>query len=65
MFEILDQHRYFRSMPVRPIWLGQEIVNEIDPARTKQRERLLEMREFAWPRVRVGSNRSDSSALAE
>ena len=40
-------------MPVGPVGLGQEIINEIDPARAKQRESLFKMRELAWPRVRV------------
>ena len=40
-------------MPFRPVRLGQQIVNEIDSARSQKCERLVKMTELAGPRIGV------------
>ena len=51
--QVADEQWHFRGVPVRPIGLRQKIIDDVDPAWTKQCERLVEMGELARPRIRI------------
>src|SRR5262249_10876968 len=49
----VDERRYLRSVVLRPVRLGQQVVDDVNPARSQQRERVIEMRELARPCISV------------
>ena len=52
-FDRLHERRDLRRMPLGPVGLRQEIVDDIEAARAQQRQRLFEVGELARPGVRV------------
>src|SRR5213594_2452816 len=52
-FQVRDQNWDLRCVPLRPTWLRQEIIDEIDPADFEKGQCPVQMAEFARPSVRI------------
>ena len=52
-------------MPFRPVRLRKQIVHEIDAAGREQSQRIVEVRELAWQRVRVDQVEAVRALLEE
>jgi hypothetical protein len=50
---VLNQRRHSWCMPFRPVWLREQIVNEVDAAAVQKRECSIEVRELTRPGVSV------------